>query len=161
METFINRWLWLMSLKELNLVRDAIKEYNMKQQNGTNLANQSQATAANTSATSGQKTTTTSTTTTSPNEPPPPSPASSVGSNSNKHQQQQQSQSVSQQQQQQQESTATTSSQGGQSLPSAYTQKINGLYERYFKYTEHNMKSQNIWDANEHQMSEIKYLNGT
>ena len=40
------------------------------------------------------------------------------------------------------------------------TQKLVVLYERYLKLNEYNIRSQNFWDSNEHQISEVDYLNG-
>lgn len=142
MEAFINRWLWLMSLKELNLIREAIKDQSKQVNTGP-------ISSSNPSATSNHRQQTTS-----PNELPPPSPASSVGSgssNSNNHPQQHSSS---------QPSMATEASNSSHSNQLVNSQKLIGLFERYFKYTEFNMRSQNFWDSNEHQINEIKFLTG-
>ena len=138
METFINRWLWLMNLNEIRRLKESIFKH---QQSAANA--QAKPTAV-----------------TSPNELPPPSPASSIGSsagsNNNSSSNQQngthnasQSQPDTNQQQNQQQQQQADS-----------TQKLVVLYERYLKLNEYNIRSQNFWDSNEHQISEVDYLNG-
>lgn len=149
MEAFINRWLWLMSLKELNLIRESLKDHYSKQA----MAQLSQTNPLNHQhhSNSGSKT--------SPNEIPPPSPASSVGSSagsSNSNNAMQNSQST--QQSQSQESSSNSNSQPQQIGLSA--QKLMAYSERYFKLTEYNMRSQNFWDVNEHQINDEKHLSG-
>ena len=142
METFINRWLWLMSLNEIRRLKDSI----LKQQSAANAQPTPKPTAV-----------------TSPNELPPPSPASSIGSsagsnnnnnNTNTSNQQNGSHTGSQSQ-----PDANQQQQQQQQADSA--QKLVVLYERYFKLNEYNIRSQNFWDSNEHQISEVDYLNGS
>ncbi|RNA20347.1 AF4 FMR2 family member 4 isoform X2 [Brachionus plicatilis] len=147
MEAFINRWLWLMSLKELNLIREPLKDHYSKQ--AISQMNQVNSLAQQPHTNSGTKT--------SPNEIPPPSPASSVGSSagsSNSNNATQNNQNT--QQSQSQESSSSSNLQPHQIGLS--TQKIMAYSERYFKLTEYNMRSQNFWDMNEHQINDVKYL---
>ena len=144
MESFINRWLWLMSLQELRRLRDSIGEQNKKVVVAATAVVQPQPSPSHQSSSGSGKGPTVSSTTTSPPSssssevPPPPSPASSVGSTS----------STSGQQQQQQNDQI------------AIMHKLIASYERYVKFSEYNVRSQSIWDANEHQISDNKLLSG-
>jgi len=136
MESFINRWLWLMSFNEIKRIKESITELNNKLSSSSQTNNNN-----NTSTTSN---TTTATSTTSPNELAP-SPASSVGSsigsnngNSNNSNQPQ--------------STSTTLNHAD------LNKKLLGTYESYYKLNEYNLRSQNIWDSNEHLINDVKYL---
>lgn len=149
MEAFINRWLWLMSLKELNMIRDMLKDHYSKQamaqMNQINpLAHQQHANGA---------------TKTSPNEIPPPSPASSIGSSAGSSN----SNNVTQNNQNTQQSQSQESSSNSNPQPQHIglsTQKLTAYSERYFKLTEYNIRSQNFWDNNEHLINDEKYLSG-
>jgi len=172
-ESFINRCFYVMYIKESSILRDTIKQYqhqphqaSSQQQQQSSQPHQQSSSQQQTGSGSQQQSTSRSsavvTSTTSPqNEPPPPSPASSVGStNSNP--------------------TTTTSSTAAHHNTGAHTAtasnvpvsssstsassssninpKLFGLYEKFFKFTESNVKSQMIWETNENQINEIKYL---
>jgi hypothetical protein len=154
MESFINRSLWLMSYKELGAVREAIKATAAAAAAAAAAASQQQQQQhSQPPAQSHQKPQT------SPNEIPPPSPASSVGSNSQPTTQLQ-SQGISSSQQSNDGHASSTANSTTASSHPQNPQKMVQYYERYFKLTEYNMRSQGFWDANEHQCAEIKYLDG-
>lgn len=178
-ESFINRCFYVMYIKESSLLRDAIKQYQHQPHQGSSQQQQQQSqphqqssSQQQTGSSSQQQSTSRSsavvTSTTSPqNEPPPPSPASSVGStNSNPttttsstaaHHNSANAHSGA-------GSTASnvpvSSSSTSASSSSNVNPKLFGLYEKFFKITESNVKSQMIWETNENQINEIKYLSG-
>lgn len=137
METFINRWLWLMSLNEIRKLKESI-------------AKQTIALAAHHATANGNSHTSKSennkTALTSPNELPPPSPASSIGSSAG---------SLTGQ------SNGQTSgdSAAHQQMQFEIMQKTMSMYERQSRLNEYNFRSQNFWDSNELQINEVEYLN--
>ncbi len=142
METFINRWLWLMSLNDIRKLKESIAK-----QQSLALANSSSNHAAK-SAENNPKTVLTS-----PNELPPPSPASSIGSSAGSLTGNNNTANANM--------NANTASSGDQQQAQfEIMQKTISLYERYTKLNEYNFRSQNFWDSNELQINEIDYLNG-
>lgn len=159
METFINRWLWLMSLKDIKKLKESIEKQSQ-------LKTSSNASASTNLLQTSQKLHQS----TSPSELPPPSPASSIGSSAG---------SVNGNSSSNNTTTTTTSStvtsttnnvtntnasnneasvQQQNSLD--LIQKSLNLYEIYAKFNDYILKSQNFWDQNEQLINENDYLNG-
>lgn len=167
-----------MYIKESSILRDAIKQYQYHQQqnfsqtiaNSTSTANsisqQQQSSQINSQIMNrninlGSNIISNNIelkSTTSPqNDPPPPSPASSVGSTNSI------ANVVSsglQNGQEQSQNLPTSNSALNSSSNIIPNNKLASLYEKFFKITESNVKSQMIWDSNETQINEISYLKG-
>ena len=161
METFINRWLWLMSLKDIKKLKESIEKQSQ-------LKTSSNASASTNLLQTSQKLHQSL----SPSELPPPSPASSIGSSAG---------SVNGNSSSNNTTTTTTSTvtttttttnnvtntnasnneasvQQQNSLD--LIQKSLNLYEIYAKFNDYILKSQNFWDQNEQLINENDYLNG-
>lgn len=99
---------------------------------------------------------------TSPSELPPPSPASSIGSSAssmagnNNNQQTTSSSSANLQGLNEPSSASNTNSNTNLEL----MQKILNLHERFLRYNDFILRSQNIWDQTEQLINENDYLNG-
>ncbi len=152
METFINRWLWLMSLNDIRKLKESISKQQSLILASSSLSHSTTNSYVSKSAENNPKTVLTS-----PNELPPPSPASSVGSsagsltgNNNNNNPNTNVNSNN--------SSVDNASQ--QQVQFEIMQKTISLYERYTKLNEFNFRSQNFWDSNELQINEIDYLNG-
>ena len=139
MEAFINRWLWIMSLNEIRKLKDSIGKQTLALTNSSSSSNNNSSTSTSQAKASDNKASLTS-----PNELPPPSPASSIGSSAGSQSGNTKSHEASVQQQTQFE----------------IMQKTISLYERSSRLNDYNLRSQNFWDTNESQISEIEYLNG-
>lgn len=150
MESFINRWLWLMSLGDIRKLKESI---------GRQTSLMAAASVANAVASSsshkpssqaGEKMT-------SPNELPPPSPASSIGSSVGSLTGHNKDQGASSSQTAEKDSSQP---QQQQTTQVEIMQKMVSLYERFSRLNDYNLRSQNFWDSNEMQIGEIDYLNG-
>jgi hypothetical protein len=99
---------------------------------------------------------------TSPSELPPPSPASSIGSSAssmagnNNNQQTTSSSSANLQGLNEPSSASNTNSNTNLEL----MQKILNLHERFLRYNDFILRSQNIWDQTEQLINENDNLNG-
>lgn len=146
MESFINRWLWLMSLGDIRKLKESIgKQTSLMAAANAVVSSSSQ----KPSSQAGDKIT-------SPNELPPPSPASSIGSSAG---------SLTGNKDQGASSSQTTEKESSQSQQQQISQveimqKLVGLYERSSRLNDYNLRSQNFWESNEIQIADIDYLNG-
>lgn len=143
MEAFINRWLWIMSLNEIRKLKDSIGKQTIALSNSSSSSNPNNSSTSTSNSHTNSKATD-KTALTSPNELPPPSPASSIGSSAGSQSGNTKSHEASVQQQTQFE----------------IMQKTISLYERFSRLNDYNLRSQNFWDTNEAQISDIEYLNG-
>lgn len=151
MEAFINRWLWLMSLNDIRKLKESIQKQSLL----LTSTSAAQSTAANLSSTQTQQQKMNQST--SPSELPPPSPASSIGSSAG---------SVNG------NNTAAQHSSHGSNVQSVndpisqqqsqfeLMQKMLGLHERYIRFNDYIIRSQNFWDMSEQLINENDYLNG-
>lgn len=152
MESFINRWLWLMNLSDINKIKESI-------QKNTLLLSSA---ASQTSNNNNTNTIKQQLNATSPSELPPPSPASSIGSSAS---------SIAGNNNNQQTTFSSSANLPGLNEPSSASnsnsntnlelmQKILNLNERFLRYNDFILRSQNIWDQTEQLINENDYLNG-
>jgi hypothetical protein len=170
MECFINRWIWLMSLSDIRKMKETISETNAKLTQNNNNNNSSSNNTSNANATVSSAAVAASTTSPASNELAP-SPASSVGSsigsnngtaansqnNNNNNNNNNNSSSQS--------NTNNNNNNNNNNMSSSLnhaelTKKLLSTYESYYKISEYNLRSQTIWESNEHLINEVKYLNG-
>lgn len=162
-----------MHIKESSLLRDAIKQYQQQstihQQSNQSFQNQdnnrnNQANSNTVSRNINIGSNNYVPTTSPQNDPPPPSPASSIGSTNSNTPLVYGSTNSSQNSQEISSILATSLNNNiassTLSVNSSNSTKLANLYEKFFKITESNVKSQMIWESNENQISEIKFLTG-
>jgi hypothetical protein len=162
METFINRWLWLMSLKDIKKLKESIEKQSQ-------LKTSSNASASTNLLQTSQKLHQS----TSPSELPPPSPASSIGSSAGSVNGNSSSNNTITTTTTTTSTVTTTSTNNVTNTTNASNeasvqqqnsldliQKSLNLYEIYAKFNDYILKSQNFWDQNEQLINENDYLNG-
>lgn len=167
MEAFINRWLWLMSLNDIRKLKESIQKQSILVSTSNNLSS-----TGNTSSTaittlssmqSQSRTQQSNLNSNSPSELPPPSPASSIGSsagsvngssnNANNH-------TINSSQSSSIDTIGASSSHSQQQNQFEMMQKLLNLQERYIRFNDYVVRSQNFWDLSEQLINESDYLNG-